>query len=294
MLFCCAVVQLFWLCWVCCVSCVVCCFVRSFHFPPDPPSAGPLRRTTLFVTAQNFALFFSLPATIFILSSLSWGVLSLNFGGVLKSRTLKLQTCTFQGPGASKTPPKFHERTPKREKKERKLWRGGKKSAKFWAPHPSGPPTLPGPIPEAGPHPSPTILGLGSCFFCPVCHFLFCPICRFFLSRLCFFLSRMQFFILSRQQVAHFVPFPFFLSRGVFFVPGRHPDAFWFSVIGPMCRLRVVNDHRQQGRFCGRTKWLANDRSKAELIKRVCIDNSDSCRRTRRSQQIKHVEDFAA
>ena len=31
--------------------------------------------------------------------------------------------CTFQGPGASKTPPIFHERTSKREKEERKLWR---------------------------------------------------------------------------------------------------------------------------------------------------------------------------
>ena len=123
----------------------------------------------------------------------------------------ELQTCTFQGPCASTTP-KFHERTPKREKKERKLWRGGKKKARNFGPrtlrgptlrgppfgappfgappfgaHLSGfgpptlgPPTLRGPIPEAGPHPSPTILGLGSCFFFPVCQFLFCPNVVFF------------------------------------------------------------------------------------------------------------------
>ena len=70
------------------------------------------------------------------------------------------------------------------------------------------------------------------------------------------------------------------------------PDAFWFSAIGPMCRLVVVNENRPQGGFFGKTKRLANDRSTAELLKRVCMDNSDSRRRTRRSQQIKHVEDL--
>ena len=54
-----------------CVS-AVCVWSKICVLPrpssPDRPSAGPLRRT-----AQNFALFFSLPATIFILSSLSWG-----------------------------------------------------------------------------------------------------------------------------------------------------------------------------------------------------------------------------
>ena len=72
----------------------------------------------------------------------------------------ELQTCTFQGPCASKTPPKFHERTPKREKKERKLWRREGKKREIlglppfgallfgappfgvWAPHPSGPPSF--------------------------------------------------------------------------------------------------------------------------------------------------------
>ena len=48
---------------------------------------------------------------------------------------------------ALQTPPNFNERTPKREKKERKCGgRAKKKSAKFWAPHPSGPfPSAPNP-----------------------------------------------------------------------------------------------------------------------------------------------------
>ena len=64
---------------------------------------------------------------------------------------------------ALQTPPKFHESTPEREKKERKLWREReKKSAKFWAPtlraptprplskdppcHPPDPPTFRAPL----------------------------------------------------------------------------------------------------------------------------------------------------
>ena len=42
-------------------------------------------------------------------------------------------------PWRFKTPPKFQEKTPKRGKKERTLWRRGRKSAKIWASHPSGP-----------------------------------------------------------------------------------------------------------------------------------------------------------
>ena len=51
----------------------------------------------------------------------------------------EFQTRTCEGP-ALQTPPKFHERPPReREKKKRKLWREKwKKSAKFWASHPSG------------------------------------------------------------------------------------------------------------------------------------------------------------
>ena len=47
--------------------------------------SGPLRRTPLRPTAQNFALFFS-PATVFILFSLSCWSFSLNFGGVFEDR----------------------------------------------------------------------------------------------------------------------------------------------------------------------------------------------------------------
>ena len=44
----------------------------------------------------------------------------------------RAQTCTFQGDGASKTPPKFHEWTPKRGRKN-EIWGGKKKRAKIWA-----------------------------------------------------------------------------------------------------------------------------------------------------------------
>ena len=85
--------------------------------PRDPPTAG----------TPTFPFFFSSPATIFILSSLCCGSSRGNFGG-------ELQTCTFTGPGAAKHHPNSHEQTPKRGEKERKLWREGEKSAKFWAP----------------------------------------------------------------------------------------------------------------------------------------------------------------
>ena len=70
----------------------------------------------------------------------------------------------------------FHERTPKREKKERNLWRERERSANFWAPHPSGPhpfgaappfgvaPPFGGPTFSGfGPHPSvfPSLSGFG-------------------------------------------------------------------------------------------------------------------------------------
>ena len=66
-----------------------------------PPSPGPpsLRRT-----AQNFALFFPSPATIFILSKPQG----------LQTTAREPKTGTFERPDASNTPPKFHERTPKR------------------------------------------------------------------------------------------------------------------------------------------------------------------------------------
>ena len=57
----------FVLCVVCCVLCVVLvvcsvlCFVRSLHFPPNPPPPDSPLRTALRRTAQNSALFFRLP-----------------------------------------------------------------------------------------------------------------------------------------------------------------------------------------------------------------------------------------
>ena len=62
---------------------------------------------------------------------------------------------------ALQTPPTFHEKTPREGRKERILRRDReKKSAKFWAPHPSAPDPS-GPHPS-GPHPwGPTFSGFG-------------------------------------------------------------------------------------------------------------------------------------
>ena len=48
--------------------------------------------------------------------------------------------CVGVGCYTSGQTPKFHERTPKREKKERKLWREREKKREFWAGPPSEPP----------------------------------------------------------------------------------------------------------------------------------------------------------
>ena len=45
--------------------------------------------------------------------------------------TRELETCTFQGPGASKTPPKVHEKTPKREERMQIVSGDGKKERNF-------------------------------------------------------------------------------------------------------------------------------------------------------------------
>ena len=144
--------------------------------PPDP-----LRRT-----AQIFALFFPSPATVYSFSLSCWSF-SLNFGGVFEGRNPKmctfgvlglscetpaappdraaggshttareLQTCTFQGPGASNT--KIPRKRPKeREKRIKKVAGDGKKKREILGPHPSGPhpsgPTTSGP-PFGAPHPS--------------------------------------------------------------------------------------------------------------------------------------------
>ena len=51
----------------------------------------------------------------------------------------ELQTCTFEGSGASNTT-KIRREDTQRDTKRAKRWRGkGRKRAKFWASHPSGP-----------------------------------------------------------------------------------------------------------------------------------------------------------
>ena len=124
--------------------------------------------------------------------------------------TRELQTCTFDSPGASKTPPKFHEKTP-RERKITKMRAGeGKKSEILGGPaegrrsrgravRRKGGPA------EGFPHNPNTHSNTHAnthththtnthqhthtpmSFFCPVCRFLFCPECLFFLSRFRFF-----------------------------------------------------------------------------------------------------------
>ena len=162
----------FWanLCCVCCVLlCVVCVcgvVVVSKIF------VGVSKIWVLSDLPPQFRSFFPSPATIFIFSSLldflSWNYVHVWALG-LHTTTRELQTCTFQGLSLQ-TPPKFHEKTPKREKKERKLWREREKSAKFWAPtlrggdHPSGraPPFGAGPTFWGGPH----LLGRAPPFGC--------------------------------------------------------------------------------------------------------------------------------
>ena len=100
---------------VCCV-CVVC----SGPPPPDPPPPDPLRRTPLRRTplrrtplrrtAQNFALFFHSPATVFILFSLSCWSFSWNFGGVFEDRDP--QMCTFGFSGCRVKPRRPHQTGP--------------------------------------------------------------------------------------------------------------------------------------------------------------------------------------
>ena len=68
-----------------------------------------------------------------------WGLLRSRRGFTRQPENSK--RAHFRAP-ALQTPPKFHERTPKRGREERKLWREkGKQSAKFW-PSPFGAPAF--------------------------------------------------------------------------------------------------------------------------------------------------------
>ena len=51
----------------------------------------------------------------------------------------ELQTCTFERPGASKHHQNSTRRPPERHNENETVAGKGRKSAKFWAPHPSGP-----------------------------------------------------------------------------------------------------------------------------------------------------------
>ena len=68
----------------------------------------------------------------------------------------ELQTCTFEGSGASKHQQNSTRRPPEREKKNENEGGRGKKKREIWAPHPSGAPPL-----GAPPFGAPPFLGLG-------------------------------------------------------------------------------------------------------------------------------------
>ena len=132
---CCGVVLLS--CGVCRVGCAFKIFVGASKIPlrRTPLPWTPLRRT-----AQIFAFFFPSPATIFFLSSLSWG----SFREILvvfEGRDNEM--CTVQGPGASNNT-KIPRKDPQEREEKKKIVTGeGKKARNF------GPPTHP-----SGPHPS--------------------------------------------------------------------------------------------------------------------------------------------
>ena len=107
------------------VCCCCCCVVLSCC-----GCGFGLRRTGLRRTAQNFALFLPFPATV-LLFFVSLGVFSLNSGG---QRTPDV---TFER--RFKTPPKFHEKTPRERERERNGGRKGEKKREILGPHPSGP-----------------------------------------------------------------------------------------------------------------------------------------------------------
>ena len=171
-----------------CLLCVsVCCvLVQDLGAPPDPP----LRRTAFPQDRPSAGLskfhvfFFPSPATVFFLSSLSWG----SFRGILvvfECRDPEMCTFGLSRRAHFRVPAfKHHQNSTKgplrereRRKKENCGGRREKKNVKFCAPHPSGPNPW-GPHPwrshPSGPHPSgphhsgappfgaPLFVGLGS------------------------------------------------------------------------------------------------------------------------------------
>ena len=143
----------------------------------------------------------------------------------------------LQGPGLQ-TPPTFHEKTPKRGKKERQMWREEGKKREMLGASPFrgttlrgstllGPlglgPHLPGPKKE---HKQtfffcPKFQFLSPCFFVPFVFFLkkYCPDVVFFVPFVYQKLSRCCFFVPFVIFIFWIFPECFFLSRVCFFVP---------------------------------------------------------------------------
>ena len=123
----------------------------------------------------------------------------------LHTTTRELQMCICDSPGASNTT-NISREDPQRETKKAKMGPlgRGKKSAKFWAPHPSGP------HPSGAPPFRPHLSG-------PSSMFILSRLSLFILSRMlffcpvCVFLSRMHLFILSPVSV--------FFPVAMFFCP---------------------------------------------------------------------------
>ena len=108
--------------------------------------------------AQNFAFFFPLPPQ-FSFFLLSFWFPFVEFWGEAPGPSnvhVWALGLSCERPRRFKHPQEFNGKTPKREKKERKLWREREKNAKFWAPPPFGAPSNP-PSPPS----SPLLQGLG-------------------------------------------------------------------------------------------------------------------------------------
>ena len=106
--------------------CVVCCVqefrgcVQDLGAPPEAPSLDRPKFRTFFPRPLPFSLFFSLSLGVCLLVEFWW---------FLKRRgTLK---CARLGPSASKTPPKFHEKTLQERAERKKIVAGEGKKRNF-------------------------------------------------------------------------------------------------------------------------------------------------------------------